>query len=110
MSEEALDAGQDTTSSFLEQGQKLVSNFVSQVSKVSGRILPSHQSTGMLAAGFVLLVTLITVAANTRAVISPFYEMSWIWVFFAICAYAAGFTFSKSLTMTTRFLRPFSLA
>ena len=64
----------------------------------------------MLAAGFVLLATLVAVTSNTRAVISPFYEMKPLWVFFAICAYAAGFTFSKSLTTTTRFFRPFSLA
>jgi len=110
MSEDALDTGQSTASSFWRQARDAASNIYSQVSQVSARILPSHQSTGMLAAGFVLLVTLITVAANTRAVISPFYDMNPIWVFFAICAYAAGFTFSKSLTMTARFLRPFSLA
>jgi len=110
MSGDALDAGQETTSSKWQQALEITSNLISRVALVLARILPKHQSTGMLAAGFVLLVTLVTVTSNTRAVISPFYEMNPLWVFFAVSAYAAGFTFSKTLTMTTRFLQPFSLA
>jgi len=110
MSEPDFDAGQATFSSSMQPVQEIVTNLISRVARVSARILPTHQSTGMLAAGFVFLVTLVTVTSNTRAVISPFYEMNPLWVFFAICAYGAGFTFSKSLTMTTRFLRPFFLA
>lgn len=110
MSETELDTGSAAPSSFWQEVQTVATNLISRAALVSARILPSHQSTGMLAAGFVLLATLVAVTSNTRAVISPFYEMKPLWVFFAICAYAAGFTFSKSLTTTTRFFRPFSLA
>ena len=106
MSEIELDTSSAAPSSFWKEVQTVATNLISRVALVSARILPSHQSTGMLAAGFVLLATLVAVASNTRAVISPFYEMKPLWVFFAICAYAAGFTFSKSLTTTTRFFRP----
>jgi hypothetical protein len=99
----------DTPAPFIRQVQDNMHRFAAQVSRTATRLLPANQSTGLMGIGFVVLVMLVMVTSNTRAVISPFYEMSPIWVFFSICAYAIGFTFSKFLTTNARVLRPFFL-
>ena len=98
LSETALDADAKTSSPFWGQLQERVLKVVAQGGQIAARILPAHQSTGMLGIGFAVLVMLVMVTSNTRAVISPFYDMSPLWVFFAVCGYTVGFTFSKSLT------------
>jgi len=73
------------------------------------KVLPTHQSTGILTFGFIIISVVVAITSNTRAVISPFYQLGPLWIFFGIVSYCIGFTFSKSLTMSTRYLRPFTI-
>ena len=109
LSETALDADANTSSPFWGQLQERVLKVVAQGGQIAAKFLPAHQSTGMLGIGFAVLVMLVMVTSNTRAVISPFYDMSPLWVFFAVCGYTVGFTFSKSLTTNGHVLRSFFL-
>jgi len=73
------------------------------------RFIPTHQSTGLLTLAFAFMVILVSVAANTRAVISPFYQLNPIWIFFALVAYCFGFVFSNTITMKAKYLRSLSI-
>ena len=113
--EEAVAEGEETGQSFPVFLSSIKSNSIKLYEKITpifrplAKVLPTHQSTGVLTFGFIFLSALVALTSNTRAVISPFYQLGPMWIFFAIVSYCIGFTFSKSLTMSTRYLRSFTI-
>jgi hypothetical protein len=67
--------------------------------------LPRTQTTFVIASSFTFLLILVTVSANTRAIISPFHHLNMFWLLLALIIYTIAFYNAKTISSQPSFTR-----